>query len=222
MFTPTNDNNRMLIYKKSRQRHLSEINFNSLENKLTNYGLFHKKLSAHKKSTVLHSPFHNSLLSSLNLHTEENMNRTQKENIFNKDFIIKKRNDKVICKKRFNMLSETEEELLTTAIQKRKEVFPKILNISTKYSSRVKLKQKSSLKTIISNKTYYKKKNQIKNNKTKSPLDNILVVQKVDYIKNRINHRKNYSLNNFTLNNSKPFNKYYTNIIKDDLDYMAI
>ena len=131
-----------MIYKKSKQRQLSEVN---LGNTFTNCGLFNKKFASHKKnstkSSVVHSPFHNSLLSSLNLQTNDNMNSSHKENIFNRDIIIKKRNDKVICKKRFNMLSETEETLLTNAIQKRKKVFPKIFNVSTKYSSRGKIKQ---------------------------------------------------------------------------------
>lgn len=205
MFTSTN------LTKKSKQRHLSEIDFNSFGNTYSNFG--HKIITGYKsKRTILHSPFHNSLLSSLNLHTDENMNRTQKENIFNKDFIIKNRYDRVVRKKRFNMLSETEENLLTTAIQKRKEVFPKIVNIS-KYSS------KSHIKTLLSNKKMLKPKNQIQNDKSNQLLGNILVVQKIDFIHNRINHRKNFS---FNYNNPKHLNDYYTNIIKDDLDYMAI
>lgn len=244
MFTPTNTNKKMLIYKKAKQRHLSEMDFNSFRNTFTNFGLFHKKFANHKKSStksiVLHSPFHNSLLSSLNLQTDDNMNNTNKENIFNKEIIIKKRNDKAVCKKQFNMLSETEEELLTTAIQKRKEVFPKIINISTKYSSRGKLKQKAPLKTILSNKTFYDNKNsynQIKkkaNDKNKKLLGNLLVVQRVAFINNRINHQKQFSLDNFNINSlqtkntPKPLSqykeKYYSNenVLNDDLDYMPI
>ena len=104
MFTPPNSNKRILIYKKSKQRQLSEVN---LGNTFTNCGLFNIKFASHKKnstkSSVVHSPFHNSLLSSLNLQTNDNMNSSHKENIFNRDIIIKKRNDKVICKKRFNI-----------------------------------------------------------------------------------------------------------------------
>ena len=129
MFTPPNSHKRILIYKKSKQKQLSDVN---LGNTFTNFGLFNKKFASHKnnstKSSVLHSPFHNSLLSSLNLQTDYIMNSSHKDNIFNKDIIIKKRNDKVICKKRFNMLSETEETLLTNAIQKRKK-------FSQKYST---------------------------------------------------------------------------------------
>ena len=72
MFTPPNSNKRILIYKKSKQRQLSEVN---LGNTFTNCGLFNKKFASHKKnstkSSVVHSPFHNSLLSSLNLQIDE-------------------------------------------------------------------------------------------------------------------------------------------------------
>ena len=243
MSTPLNSNKRILIYKKSKQRQLSEVN---LGNTFTNCGLFNKKFASHKKnstkSSVVHSPFHNSLLSSLNLQIDDNMNSSHKENIFNRDIIIKKRNDKVICKKRFNMLSETEETLLTNAIQKRKKVFPKIFNVSTKYSSRGKIKQNASLKTNLSNKTVFEQKNsynQIKkkaNDKAKKLLGNLLVVQKVAFIHNRLNHQKQFSLDNFNIaslqmklqSHHKPLSqykeKYYSNdnIINDDLDYMPI
>ena len=36
MFTPTNTNKKMLIYKKAKQRHLSEMDFNSFRNTFTN------------------------------------------------------------------------------------------------------------------------------------------------------------------------------------------
>ena len=132
--------------------------------------------------------------------------------------------------------------MLTNPIQKRKKVFPKIFNVSTKYSSRGKIKQNASLKTNLSNKTVFEQKNsynQIQkkaNDKVKKLLGNLLVVQKVAFIHNRLNHQKQFSLDNFNIaslqmklqSHHKPLSqykeKYYSNdnIINDDLDYMPI
>ena len=72
--------------------------------------------------------------------------------------------------------------------------------------------------------------------KTKKLLGNLLVVQKVAFIHNRLNHQKQFSLDNFNIaslqmklqSHHKPLSqykeKYYSNdnIINDDLDYMPI
>lgn len=203
-------NNRKIIILKNKKTpqqstHL-DININYFGDLEKNFGMFSQKLSSLQKNAnnqgnpKSRSPFHNPLLSSLNIQTEQTRKTGYDMNFKEINFAKKKIHN--MKRKRYNFLSENEEELLCNAILKRKTIFPKLFHVSSQHYSNStgkteeflqKRKKPEKKHNLTSNENYLSLFNKIKmkrNNATKKLLGNILTVQKVPFTLKQPKHKK--------------------------------
>ena len=223
--------NRKIIILKNRKTpqqptHL-DININYFGDFEKNFGMFSQKLSTLQNTVNIQnnqksrSPFHNPLLSSINIHTEQNRKTGYEMNF--KEIHFAKRKAHNMKRKQFNFLSENEEELLCNAILKRKTIFPKLFHVSSQQNStstgkteefNQKRKKPEKKHNVTSNETYLSLFNKIKikrNNATKKLLGNILTVQKLPFAFKQQKHKKQMTFDETKINS---FQITYTNNYK--------